>query len=613
MKHRRPMKTVLFFAILLGSARMVTAAPSDAVIDAEARRVATVARAKDAVVAIFPLEGKGGGSGVVISPDGYALTNFHVVGPTGYAMKCGMADGTVYDAVLVGLDPTGDVALIRLFGRDEFPAATLGDSDEVRVGDTVYAMGNPFLLATDFQPTVTRGIISGTHRYQFPSGTLLEYADCLQTDASINPGNSGGPLFDAEGRLIGINGRCSFEKRGRVSVDVGYAISINQIKNFLGCLRSGRIVDHATAGILVGADDTGRVVVDDILSDSDAFRRGLRYGDEIVAFGGRTVTTPNAFKNVLGIFPKGWRLPLTYLRNGERKTISIRLSGVHRSDELLEKIRKQEPVEPAPPDEPNPEKGEKPGPPIKRIEEEKLPIPDVVKKHYEARRGFANYFYNRLHRDRVLAAWRKSGVPDNRALAWTWHGKFPGGEYDVTLDNETSEFRLAEGGWEIRAGADVEESLAPPGSGGLLLALSLWRRLAVDGAENFGEVVYFGTAPLAGTAGLGGDTKDGDTKGDDTKGDATKADVLRGTAAGADCWFYFQPKTGELLAMEMFPGPGADPCELRFVDYKDTAAGRMPSVVKLRFGEEVAAEFSVDEVDLQSSKKETPSPANEAK
>ena len=85
-----------------------------------------------------------------------------------------------------------------------------------------------------------------------PAGTLLEYTDCLQTDASINPGNSGGPLFDAEGRLIGINGRGSFEKRGRVNVGVGYAISINQIKNFLGYLHSGRIVDHATLGARVG-------------------------------------------------------------------------------------------------------------------------------------------------------------------------------------------------------------------------------------------------------------------------------------------------------------------------------------------------------------------------
>ena len=181
----------------------------------------------------------------------------------------------------------------------------MADSDDVKIGDWCFAVGNPFLLATDFQPTVTFGIVSGTHRYQPPAGTLLEYTDCIQTDAAINPGNSGGPLFNANGDLIGINGRGSFEKRGRVNVGVGYAISINQIKNFLGCLKSGRIVDHATLGATVAMSDRGSVRVSNILESSDAYRRGLRYDDEIVSFGGRPIDTPNGFKNVLGIFPKG--------------------------------------------------------------------------------------------------------------------------------------------------------------------------------------------------------------------------------------------------------------------------------------------------------------------
>src|SRR4029453_10582145 len=114
------------------------------------------------------------------------------------------------------------------------------------------------------------GVISGAHRYQYPEGTFLEYTDCLQADAAINPGNSGGPLFNAEGRVIGINGRGSFEKRGRVNVGVGYAISSNQIKNFLGCLKSGRIVDHATLGATVAMSDDGSVHVSNILEASDA-------------------------------------------------------------------------------------------------------------------------------------------------------------------------------------------------------------------------------------------------------------------------------------------------------------------------------------------------------
>src|SRR5262249_58511953 len=103
-------------------------------------------------------------------------------------------------------------------------------------------MGNPFLLATDFTPTVTFGLVSGVHRYQYPEGgVLLEYTDCIQFDTSINPGNSGGPLFNLAGELIGINGRGSlpFDKPGPVHSGVGYAISINQIKNFMGHLRAG--------------------------------------------------------------------------------------------------------------------------------------------------------------------------------------------------------------------------------------------------------------------------------------------------------------------------------------------------------------------------------------
>ena len=185
--------------LLLAASPARAAEPPAEVLAAETQRIAVMAKASGSVLAIFDAAGQGGGSGVVITADGYALSNFHVTHPCGNAMKCGMSDGQVYDAVIVGLDPTGDVALIKLLGRDDFPHAELGDSDRLRTGDWVFAMGNPFLLATDFQPTVTSGIISGVHRYQFPDGTLLEYADCLQTDASINPGNSGGPLFNGQG------------------------------------------------------------------------------------------------------------------------------------------------------------------------------------------------------------------------------------------------------------------------------------------------------------------------------------------------------------------------------------------------------------------------------
>ena len=281
--------------------------------EAEARRIAVIARVRPSVVAIFARGGQGGGSGVLVSKDGYALSNFHVVQGSGPVMQCGLPDGVLYDAVLVGVDKVGDVALIKLLPKKpggEFPAARLGDSDKVKAGDWSLAMGNPFLLATDFTPTVTYGLVSGVHRYQYPEGSrgLLEYTDCIQTDTSINPGNSGGPLFNMDGELIGINGRISLEKRGRVNSGVGYAISINQIKNFMGHLRAGLEADHATLGAFIEnkSDDVqGAMVVTSILENSDAHRRGLDLNDELVSFAGRPVTNANYFQNVLGLFPKG--------------------------------------------------------------------------------------------------------------------------------------------------------------------------------------------------------------------------------------------------------------------------------------------------------------------
>ncbi|MCG8651927.1 MAG: trypsin-like peptidase domain-containing protein, partial [Pirellulales bacterium] len=154
------------------------------VLEAEEARIAAIARAMPSAVSVFVPGGAGGGSGVLISPQGYALTNFHVSSPAGSYMRCGLSDGNVYDAVIVGIDPVGDLAMIRLLGRNDFPVAELGSSRQAKAGDWCMVIGNPFLLASNLQPTVTWGILSGVGRYQYPSGTLLEYADCLQTDAS---------------------------------------------------------------------------------------------------------------------------------------------------------------------------------------------------------------------------------------------------------------------------------------------------------------------------------------------------------------------------------------------------------------------------------------------
>ncbi|MCH5376833.1 MAG: trypsin-like peptidase domain-containing protein, partial [Planctomycetes bacterium] len=495
-------------SVMLVSAGVLLWVPCAVAVDvppavqlAEQQRVAAIAKAVKSAVSIFANAGQGGGSGVVITPDGYALTNFHVAKPAGSHMKCSMADGRLYDAVIVSIDPTGDVALVKLLGREDFPAATMADSDSVQVGDWCFAVGNPFLLATDFQPTVTYGIVSGVHRYQPPAGTLLEYADCIQTDASINPGNSGGPLFNADGDLIGINGRGSFEKRGRVNVGVGYAISINQIKNFLGYLHSGRIVDHATLGATVASDEDGRVVVTNILETCDAYRRGLRYGDEILSFGGRPVSTVNGFKNTLGIFPKGWRVPLAFRHEGERRDVYVRLMGVHTRDELLtkaagsptpmpepkptpKKIRPQpggRDGEPQPGEEPQPDppQGDVPDIPLpKKVEpkpgriplqphpgQRKEPIPDHIKALIKERSGYANYYFNELNRDRVWNAFSAHGKFGDLSGPWTLRGDVQGGgQAEIILDEKKPTGRFPGQIAEVDLQQDLGGQLGPPGS-----------------------------------------------------------------------------------------------------------------------------------------------------
>src|SRR5438034_9769951 len=214
------MKPICVAWLIVAATVAAAAQNPPAVLKSEADRVGVVERIRPSVVAVFARGGQGGGTGVLISEDGYALTNFHVVQPAGPTPQCGLPDGVLYDAVVVGIDKVGDVALIKLLPKKDgqkFPFASIGDSDTVHEGDWSFAMGNPFLLATDFTPTVTFGLVSGVHRYQYPSGILLEYTDCIQVDPSINPGNSGGPLFNMYGELIGINGRVSIEKRGRVN------------------------------------------------------------------------------------------------------------------------------------------------------------------------------------------------------------------------------------------------------------------------------------------------------------------------------------------------------------------------------------------------------------
>ena len=554
-------------------------AADSGVLAAQQARVEIVRQVASSVVAIFSADGNGGGSGVLVSADGYALSNFHVTSACGDFMRCGLNDGKLYDAVIVGIDPTGDVAVVKLLGRDDFPHATLGDSDALTVGDWTYAMGNPFLLATDFQPTVTAGIVSGLHRYQYPAGTLLEYTDCIQVDTSINPGNSGGPLFNAVGELVGINGRIAVEKRGRVNVGAGYAISINQIKHFLDHLKGGHVVDHATLGATVRTGADRIVLIDSILDQSDAHRRGLREDDELVSFAGRPIGSVNQYKNILGIYPKGWSLPLVYRRDGKKHEIVVELRALHRDSEL-----KQKPAPKTPRPQPKGKKKED-GPDGDGPATAKLPIeelPAEYKKLFVKKAGYANYYFNQQEQQRVLRglgtlqSWRAS------TGRWKLTGKTAANEdFALTMTDTKLGLLLPNrpGLQSLENGADFLDE--PPGSGGLLPALQQLKLLLTKGPEAFTEFSYVGSQPLDGRG--------------------ASVDVLLTRKGGVETLWYFRKVDATFVGFDSSLGSDIDSCEIRFLQFGDLTGKKFPSRFTIRSGDADFATFDVLTMDIVSS------------
>ncbi len=294
----------------------------------EKARIRVINQVIGSVVAIYGNDRQGGGSGVIIDPSGIALTNHHVIEGAGTSGWGGLADGKLYPWKLVGTDPGGDIAIIQLSDQPEFPWARLGNSNHVKVGDWALAMGNPFLLAEDQVPTVTLGIVSGIERYQSGSANQLVYGNCIQIDSSINPGNSGGPLFNLDGEVIGINGRGSFRDRGRVNVGLGYAISVNQIKNFLGELYATKLVEHGTLDASF-SDREGKVVCSLIDLDSPIARAGLELGDELLEFEGVPIRYSNQFTNLICTLPENWPASLVFRKpDGELVSATVRLFGL---------------------------------------------------------------------------------------------------------------------------------------------------------------------------------------------------------------------------------------------------------------------------------------------
>lgn len=274
-----------------------------------------------------------GGSGVIVRPDGLMLTNDHVIGPKrSFTVRIG--DGRSFRARLLGRDPHGDLAALELElpEGETVPWLPLGDSEALRVGDEVVAVGNPFALGVlDQSPTFTVGIVSALHHTQ---GT---YTECIVTDAELNPGNSGGPLVTMAGEVVGINGQISTRFGLRSNTGLGFAISSRQVRLWLPRLEvaGGDEVRHARLAGLEWepADRTAAesVLVKDVADGSPAATAGFRPGDRIVSLDGAAVVNRQRLEGLLGIYPDGQRVSVAVVRDRIEMSLEVMLTAPQRA------------------------------------------------------------------------------------------------------------------------------------------------------------------------------------------------------------------------------------------------------------------------------------------
>jgi S1-C subfamily serine protease len=267
----------------------------------------------------LPFQAPGAGSGVIITPDGYILTNSHVVAQAD-TLEVTLADGTAYPAHLVGQDPETDLAVLRI-PAGGLPSAVLGDSEKLRVGQLVIAIGNPF----GFQTTVTTGVVSALGRtLRSQAGRLIE--NIVQTDAALNPGNSGGPLVDTRGQVVGINTAIIQFAQG-----ICFAIPVNTARWVAGQLIKEGRVRRAYLGItgqqrplhrrlvrLHNLPVESGVAIVGVAPNSPAAHAGLREHDIIVALDGTAIAGVDDLQRFLGRATIGTPLRLTVLRGIER-------------------------------------------------------------------------------------------------------------------------------------------------------------------------------------------------------------------------------------------------------------------------------------------------------
>jgi serine protease Do len=274
---------------------------------------------------------EGTGSGVIIDPSGIILTNNHVVNGAD-KVTVRLHDGREFVASQVKTDPKTDIAVIRIDGAGKLPAATLGNSDALEVGDWVLAVGTPFGL----QETVTAGIISAKSR----GIGISEREDYLQTDAAINPGNSGGPLVNLQGEVIGINTAISTHSGGNEGV--GFAVPINLAKWISRELIDSGSVHRAFLGVGIqpltnelskhfGLSTSEGAVVTEVRPDTPAARAGMQTGDVIVQFDGHSIHSPRELQSVVERAGVGASHKVVVYRHGKRESVNVVLQATPKS------------------------------------------------------------------------------------------------------------------------------------------------------------------------------------------------------------------------------------------------------------------------------------------
>lgn len=275
---------------------------------------------------------EGLGSGVIVSDNGYILTNNHVVADADEVTVM-LADGHELPATVVGADPMSDLAVVQIHDQG-LAVAKLGDSDSLRIGEWVVAAGNPFGL----RDTVTAGIVSAKGRSNV---RIAEYEDFIQTDAAINPGNSGGPLIDLHGRVVGINTAIATRHGG--SDGVGFAIPVNMAKSVMDSLINNGQVVRGWLGVAIQPlddamaksfdyDSTEGALISDVLPNSPAQKAGLEAGDIVVKFDNKKIHDMQQLRNMAAATEPGTRVQIGVIRNGQPKTLKLKVT--QRDDEV---------------------------------------------------------------------------------------------------------------------------------------------------------------------------------------------------------------------------------------------------------------------------------------